>query len=1327
MRQLTKYAVCLVLTLLAALPAMAQTENAAFYIYQNDGRFNGFFYDQVQKISYSKLDTLGVEHEDYVSQEIITADSIYRIMLTAIDSVSFVQPEIKLNPNLRAMDDLGLSAYFDHIYEEGSTVKLYFKSSLPTSLYPKEGEVLMGLDEAVYGHDGYFGKVGSVAVEGSFVVCTMKPIDSWGDLFEQFITVEQVGYYSDGTTASRMAGVTDESLARRLKRVQRRAEGNKELTLISWSGRLQYDLSPLTIGVDVGLEAKLNLTYKATKEKFYVNATMSENISASPSLHLSWDYLKKEWNFNAPIAFPGIKFPAAVPLFETNPMPKGFVRVGGAVDLGLKLPTLQFPMAQSFVIDTTDDENHYIYGGLRWGDGSDEGSEKLLADKWFDPSIDFNFVINGYLQAGTKIEFTVTTNRWIENLFFASVGWEIYSGPKLEGELNLSAKGLYENGAYGLLKDTKIGFSGLSVDTEAKAKIYVRGYDEVEKTVWTDNLKFFAKDYYLFPDFGDSQVDYDEDKATIDAAVFPSRQTFWTVDVGIGIYNEKEELVAEHFRGEDYGFSQNYNEVKHTFIVDKLEPGKYNVVPVIKTCEIILPAKEKAVEVEIVGNVLKVAQTKFDLGPEAAKPETKVITTADKLDFDSNADWLSAEAANDSTIVLDVKPLEEGMLLRAGVITVTGTFKDESQQKVELTVMQSKTPGEPLMALDPDELTAGAAANSYVVRVNTNAESLTAEKSADWLTPTIAGEQLTIGVATNASLEPREGIVTVKATLNGKETTQQLKVTQQAVMALLKDKVSFGPQGGIEFCGITVGGNLPVDLSPSDDWIGASYTDGIVTVTAEPQYQANSRKGEVVVKVTVDGQAFSQTIAVEQKSYIVLDPATIAAPQAGGVFDVAVRTELTDIKIQALMKWIGLALSEDRSRLTVSVEPNTTGKARQGTGAVTAKMDDGTTLTVVVTVNQSSLALELSDEKLDFGSEVTTQKVSLTTTATMIDATPTVDWLSASVSGKVVSITSTANTTGAPRSGSVTVTATEGGEMVTKTINVTQSGLMLTLSASSLEFDVKPETAQTVTLTSTGTQFGATPSDDWIHTTISGTTLTVSVDENTTGDERTGSVEVTVTVGKETAKQTLNVKQKAEELYLLMGTSLTLKSKDNTANWMPWTNCDYLEAECSASWLTVKINKDPITIEFIPTENTSTSPRVAYVYITGYKNSATGGTPRSITAETITVTQEGAEEEVDAHQKLYGTWVSGTMTVTFGEKGSYKLVETRYGGYTQSGTYKITDWLVSVSSGGDIYGKLDETHTTSTTGKTKTNTGVGFWISADGKKLSYDNYSWTKK
>ena len=90
----------LTMMLLAALPIKAQTENEAFYIYQNDGHFDGFFYDEIVKMNFSFLDTLGIEHDEIVSQEIVTADSTYRIMFSAIDSIGFVQPEIKYNPHL---------------------------------------------------------------------------------------------------------------------------------------------------------------------------------------------------------------------------------------------------------------------------------------------------------------------------------------------------------------------------------------------------------------------------------------------------------------------------------------------------------------------------------------------------------------------------------------------------------------------------------------------------------------------------------------------------------------------------------------------------------------------------------------------------------------------------------------------------------------------------------------------------------------------------------------------------------------------------------------------------------------------------------------------------------------------------------------------------------------------------------------------------------------------------------------------------------------------------------------------------------------------------
>ena len=40
----------------------------AFYIYRNDGDFNGFFYEDVKSMRCSKLDLEGVEHDEYVVQ-----------------------------------------------------------------------------------------------------------------------------------------------------------------------------------------------------------------------------------------------------------------------------------------------------------------------------------------------------------------------------------------------------------------------------------------------------------------------------------------------------------------------------------------------------------------------------------------------------------------------------------------------------------------------------------------------------------------------------------------------------------------------------------------------------------------------------------------------------------------------------------------------------------------------------------------------------------------------------------------------------------------------------------------------------------------------------------------------------------------------------------------------------------------------------------------------------------------------------------------------------------------------------------------------------------
>ena len=85
----------ILLLLTVTLSGMAQNVGETLYIYRNDGEFNAFFREEVQSIEYSYEDANGNTYDEIVTQIITTADSVYRIPLAAIDSLSFVQPETK--------------------------------------------------------------------------------------------------------------------------------------------------------------------------------------------------------------------------------------------------------------------------------------------------------------------------------------------------------------------------------------------------------------------------------------------------------------------------------------------------------------------------------------------------------------------------------------------------------------------------------------------------------------------------------------------------------------------------------------------------------------------------------------------------------------------------------------------------------------------------------------------------------------------------------------------------------------------------------------------------------------------------------------------------------------------------------------------------------------------------------------------------------------------------------------------------------------------------------------------------------------------------------
>ena len=158
------YLLTLLLSLVAIQPAQAQALQNSLYIFRNDGGFNAFFYSDIDHISYSKVDTLGVEHDDFVTQEVWALDSVYRIPVSAIDSVAFTTPETKYQPGVIKLED-NLKNYVTAV--DGMTISL--SSSTPNNLVPKAGDKLSFLETNDMFPSGFAGQVSKVeSSEGGY-------------------------------------------------------------------------------------------------------------------------------------------------------------------------------------------------------------------------------------------------------------------------------------------------------------------------------------------------------------------------------------------------------------------------------------------------------------------------------------------------------------------------------------------------------------------------------------------------------------------------------------------------------------------------------------------------------------------------------------------------------------------------------------------------------------------------------------------------------------------------------------------------------------------------------------------------------------------------------------------------------------------------------------------------------------------------------------------------------------------------------------------------------------------------------------------------------
>ena len=124
-----------------AITAVGQDVGEQMFIYHGGTVTGGFLPNAIDSITYSYYDADSVRYDDVVTQEIYTPDSIYRIPLAEIDSVSFYTPSTIYQP-----DAFVLSDELKNYIVSANILTLSFLPDVPSNILPKVGDKIVSVE-----------------------------------------------------------------------------------------------------------------------------------------------------------------------------------------------------------------------------------------------------------------------------------------------------------------------------------------------------------------------------------------------------------------------------------------------------------------------------------------------------------------------------------------------------------------------------------------------------------------------------------------------------------------------------------------------------------------------------------------------------------------------------------------------------------------------------------------------------------------------------------------------------------------------------------------------------------------------------------------------------------------------------------------------------------------------------------------------------------------------------------------------------------------------------------------------------------------------------
>ena len=851
MKRYTLYILVAILGMLNIQPAEAQQKNDqnALYIFRNDGGFNAFFFADIERIEYSKIDTLGHEQSDYVVQEIYALDSIFRIPVSAIDSVAFVTPKNIVKADVICPD----KTMTDYIVASDSVSWFRLSASAPSSIIPKVGDKLLIENPVKYLPDGFSGKVTKVSNGSDGTTIETDPL-ALEDLFDRFIAKAAASSNASVAAVTRglISGISDEYVNQDVI----------ELPVLSGS------FSPATFSGDafkafndnfaISLEGTASgsytLTPKITDFRAFIYADIIEGVKYS-------QYMKMDNEAQIALTASG-----TIGANLDIPLEFGADKIDGILKNNRRTYAKNFGLfcvdfSYGWFFNGKGSVNSSISYGLKGGSLStvsyDEPFFHIPVKEDFKVNMSSNCSDGEWEVDGWGYGLSVSTGIYAKaeaKIRFLGRTWQTEARAEagVRFEENTSVEPA-EAGGTEILETPALYTKAFANDNVTRA--YYGGIQlSVKKGIgmgvdysifnYSNELTFGKRElFYSVPDMKSIKWEVDNKAPWRGTLTVPlEKELLFPKQVGLAVFDvtdaEKPQQVVNYWKTGSYINNKAYSQIKE--VVETLEPSKqYTAYPQVKLYNYPILA-DKQVNVALGAPMMDIKPKAVEFDENPGYKDIEVITNVKNTEFTTEDAWLNETKPTwnneEGRLTVHAPALPDGTDTRKGYVIGVGYDKDGKELlRDTVTITQLR----PILQASPNPVQFEQKGGTVKVTLNTTLAQIEAQIQEGgnldkFFTMTLnADNTITVTAPENTTGQELSGNIIVKGTSPGGQKAElNLNVIQkgdggeqsQYWLKISPEEYSFDVNGGTARFIVT--DNVPDELINDFEWIASTQYSG---------------------------------------------------------------------------------------------------------------------------------------------------------------------------------------------------------------------------------------------------------------------------------------------------------------------------------------------------------------------------------------------------------------------------------------------------------------------------------------------------------------------